>query len=56
MKQSTFFIFCGAVALGSLAVGLIGAIHEKRKEKKRNPSATLREFYEDNAASWGDLD
>lgn len=51
MKQSTFFILCGTVALGSLAVGIFGAIHEKRKEKKYKPVATLRDLYEDNAAS-----
>lgn len=51
MKHSTFFILCGAFALGSLAVGVIGAIHEKLKEKKHKPSATLRDLYKDNAAS-----
>lgn len=51
MKQSTFFILCGAMALGSFAVGIIVAIHKKRKEKKRNPSATLLDLYKDNAAS-----
>lgn len=56
MKQSTFFILCGALALGSLAVGIIGAIHEKCEEKKRKPAATFRELYEDNAVSGGDLD
>lgn len=51
MKYSTFFILCGSLALGSLAVGFIGAIYEKRKEKKHKPAATLRDLYEDNAAS-----
>lgn len=51
MKQSTFFILCGALALGSLSVGFIGAIYENRKEKKHKPAATFRDLYEDNAAS-----
>lgn len=51
MKQSTFFILCGALALGSLAVGIIGAIHDERKEKKHKPAATFRDLYDDNAAS-----
>lgn len=51
MKQSIFFIICGVVALGSLGVGIFGAIHENRKEKKHKPVATLRDLYEDNAAS-----
>lgn len=51
MKQSIFFILCGALALGSLSVGIIGAINEKRKEKKHKPAATFRDLYEDNAAS-----
>lgn len=50
MKQSTFFILCGSLAFGSLAVGIIGVIHEKRKAKKHKPSSTLRDLYEDNAA------
>lgn len=51
MKNSTFFILCGAIALGSLALGIVGAIHEKRKEKRRKSAATFRELYEDNAAT-----
>lgn len=51
MKQSTFFFICVSIAFSSLAVGVIGAIHEKRKEKKHKPAATLRDLYEDNAAS-----
>ncbi len=49
MKQSTFFVVCGAIALGSFAVGIFGAIREKRKEKKHKPAATFRDLYEDNA-------
>lgn len=54
MKQSTFFIVCGSIALGSLAVGVFGAVLAKRKEKKHKPGFTFRDLYEDNAAG-GDL-
>lgn len=48
MKVSAFYIVCGSVALGSLAVGLIGAFLAKRKEKN-NHGDTFRDLYEDNA-------
>lgn len=50
MKLSTFYIVCGSVAFGSLAVGLLGAIHAIRKEKKHKLGATFRDLYDDNAA------
>lgn len=50
MKLSTFYIVCGSVAFGSLAVGLLGAFLAKRKEKKRKPGDTFRDLYDDNAA------
>lgn len=51
MKQTTALILLGSLALGSIAAGIAGAIHEKRKSRKHQPAATLRELYEDNAAS-----
>lgn len=54
MKQSTFFIIFGSMALGSLAVGIFGAFIAKRKEKKHKSGFTFRDLYEDNAAG-GDL-
>lgn len=51
MKQTTAFILLGSLALGSIAAGIAGAIHEKRKSRKHKPAATLRDLYEDNAAS-----
>lgn len=54
MKQSTFFIVCGSIAFGSLAVGIFGAFLAKRKEKKHNSADTFRDLYEDNAVG-GDL-
>lgn len=50
MKQSTFFIVCGSIAFGSLAVGIFGALFAKRKEKKHKPGDTFRDLYDDNAA------
>ncbi len=51
MKQTTTLILLGTLALGSLAVGIAGAIREKRKERKHQPAATFRDLYEDNAPS-----
>lgn len=51
MKQSTFFIVCGSIAFGSLAVGIFGAFLAKRKETKHKPADTFRDLYEDNAVS-----
>lgn len=51
MKQTTAFILFGSLALGSIAAGIAGAIHYKRKERNHRPAATLRDLYEDNAAS-----
>ena len=51
MKQTTTLILLGTLALGTLAVGIAGAIREKRKERKHEPVTTLRDLYEDNAAS-----
>lgn len=50
MKQSTFFIVCGSIAFGSLAVGIFGALFAKRKEKKHKPGDTFRDLYDDNTA------
>lgn len=51
MKQTTAFILLGSLALGSIAAGIAGVIHEKRKARKHRPAATLRDLYKDNAAS-----
>lgn len=51
MKQTTFFILLGSLALGSIVAGIAGTIHEKRKARKHLPAAKLRDLYEDNAAS-----
>lgn len=51
MRHSLFMIFTSSLALGSIAVGIAGTIHEKRKARKHQPSAKLRDLYEDNAAS-----
>lgn len=51
MKQTTAFILLGSLALGSIAAGIAGAIHEKRKARKLQFSATLLDLYNDNAAS-----
>lgn len=51
MKQTTAFILLGSLALGSIAVGIAGVIHEKRKARNHQPAATLRDLYEDNVAS-----
>lgn len=45
MKQTAAFIL-----LGSIAVGIAAALHEKRKARNHKPAATLRDLYEDNAA------
>lgn len=51
MKQTTAFILFGSLALGSIAAGIAGVIHEKRKTRKHRPAVKLRDLYEDNAAS-----
>lgn len=51
MKQTTVFILLGSLALGSIVAGIAGTINEKRKARKHQPAAKLRDLYEDNAAS-----
>lgn len=51
MKNFIPFILLGSLALCPLAIGIAGAIREKRKERRHEPAATFLDLYDDNAPS-----
>ena len=52
MKQSALIII-GVIGLGTLAAGVCGVVRAKRCQRKS--VSTLRDLYEDNAASASSL-